>query len=81
MPGFVSLKTRDGELRGCIGTIEPAKNSLAEEIAANAVSAAISDPRFDPVREDELANLVYSVDVLLRRSRRQSKTSIRNCLA
>jgi AmmeMemoRadiSam system protein A len=52
-------------LRGCIGTIEPARNSLAEEIAANAVSAAISDPRFDPVRENELANLVYSVDVLL----------------
>jgi len=64
-PCFVSLKSSDGELRGCIGTIEPAKNSLAEEIAANAVSAAISDPRFDPVREDELANLVYSVDVLL----------------
>lgn len=64
-PCFVSLKTRDGELRGCIGTIEPVKDSLAEEIVANAVSAAISDPRFDPVRENELADLVYSVDVLL----------------
>lgn len=64
-PCFVSLKTRDGELRGCIGTIEPVKTSLAEEIVANAVSAAISDPRFDPVRENELDDLVYSVDVLL----------------
>ncbi len=64
-PCFVCLKTRDGELRGCIGTIESSKDTLAEEIAANAVSAAISDPRFDPVREDELADLVYSVDVLL----------------
>lgn len=64
-PCFVSLKTRDGELRGCIGTIESAKDSLAEEIVSNAVSAAIHDPRFDPVREDELAALVYSVDVLL----------------
>ncbi len=64
-PCFVCLKTRDGELRGCIGTIEASKGSLAEEIAANAVSAAINDPRFDPVRENELDDLVYSVDVLL----------------
>ena len=64
-PCFVSLKTRDGELRGCIGTIEPVRNSLADEIIANAISAATSDPRFDSVREDELSNLVYSVDVLL----------------
>lgn len=64
-PCFVSLKTLDGELRGCIGTIEPARDTLAEEIVANAISAAIQDPRFDPVREDELSNLRYSVDVLL----------------
>ena len=64
-PCFVSLKTRDGDLRGCIGTIEPVKDFLAQEIVANAISAATSDPRFDSVREDELANLVYSVDVLL----------------
>ena len=64
-PCFVSLKTRDGELRGCIGTIEPAKETLAEEIIANAISAAINDPRFDPVSDDELENLSYSVDVLL----------------
>jgi MEMO1 family protein len=63
-PCFVSLKTLDGELRGCIGTIEPAKETLAEEIIANAISAAINDPRFDPVTEDELSNLRYSVDVL-----------------
>ncbi len=63
-PCFVSLKTLDGELRGCIGTIEPAKNSLADEIIANAISAATRDPRFDPVTVDELANLRYSVDVL-----------------
>ncbi|HEX6283864.1 MAG TPA: AmmeMemoRadiSam system protein A, partial [Pyrinomonadaceae bacterium] len=63
-PCFVSLKTRDGELRGCIGTIEPARETLAEEIIANAISAAISDPRFEPVTEDELVNLRYSVDVL-----------------
>ncbi len=64
-PCFVSLKTQTGELRGCIGTIEPVKETLAEEIVANAISAAINDPRFDPVGEDELSDLRYSVDVLL----------------
>ena len=64
-PCFVSLKTLDGDLRGCIGTIEPAKETLAEEIVANAISAAINDPRFDPVEEDELPQLRYSVDVLM----------------
>src|ERR1041384_2722680 len=64
-PCFVCLKTLDGELRGCIGTIEPARKTLAEEIVANAISAAINDPRFDPVNAAELSNLRYSVDVLL----------------
>ncbi len=61
---FVSLKTLDGELRGCIGTIEPAQKTLAAEIIANAISAATRDPRFSPVAPKELANLSYSVDVL-----------------
>lgn len=61
---FVSIKTRAGDLRGCIGTTDPVKDSLAEEIIANALSAATRDPRFPPVRADELPNLKYSVDVL-----------------
>ena len=60
---FVSLQ-KDGQLRGCIGTILPAQRSLAEEILYNAVSAAAHDPRFEPVRPEELDSLVYSVDVL-----------------
>lgn len=64
-PCFVSIKTRNGELRGCIGTIEPAKTTLAEEIIANAIGAASRDPRFEPVTADELSNLKYSVDVLM----------------
>jgi AmmeMemoRadiSam system protein A/AmmeMemoRadiSam system protein B len=63
-PCFVSLKTLNGELRGCIGTIEAATETLAQEIIANAISAATNDPRFEPVRPEELANLRYSVDVL-----------------
>lgn len=60
---FVSLK-KNGQLRGCIGTIAPTRASLAEEIAANAVSAGLHDPRFPPVTKDELPELVYDVDVL-----------------
>jgi AmmeMemoRadiSam system protein A len=61
---FVSLKTKAGELRGCIGTVEPVKDTLAEEIIANAIGAATRDPRFDPVNVDDLAELKYSVDIL-----------------
>jgi AmmeMemoRadiSam system protein A len=61
---FVSLKTYAGELRGCIGTIQPARATLAEELIANAVSAATRDPRFPPVEVEELQDLRYSVDVL-----------------
>jgi AmmeMemoRadiSam system protein A/AmmeMemoRadiSam system protein B len=61
---FVSIKTKNGDLRGCIGTVEPAKQTLAEELVVNAINAATRDPRFPPVAANELANLVYSVDIL-----------------
>lgn len=60
---FVSLKKR-GELRGCMGTIEPAKEFLALEIVENALNAASQDPRFPRVEEGELPHLTVSVDVL-----------------
>ncbi len=60
---FVSIK-KDGQLRGCIGTISPVAENIGMEIMRNAVSAASHDPRFEPVREEELEDLVYSVDVL-----------------
>lgn len=61
---FVSIKTFAGDLRGCIGTVDPTKDTLAEEIIWNAVSAATRDPRFSPVAKDELPDLKYSVDVM-----------------
>jgi len=61
---FVSVITTSGELRGCIGTIEPERNTLAEEIIANAINAAMRDPRFRPVSDAEIPFLRYSVDVL-----------------
>ena len=60
---FVSLKIR-GVLRGCIGTIGPMYDNVAEEIRHNAISACSRDPRFTPVMPDELEELEYSVDVL-----------------
>lgn len=61
---FVTLRTLGGLLRGCIGTIAPTCDTVAEEIIQNAISAATRDPRFAPVRAEELPNLTYGVDVL-----------------
>lgn len=60
---FVSIK-KNGQLRGCIGTTAPTRDSIAEEIIHNAISAGIHDPRFLPITSQELSELVYSVDVL-----------------
>lgn len=60
---FVSIK-KHGNLRGCIGTVEPYQASVVEEVMANAISAGFNDPRFQPVSSEELNDLEYSVDVL-----------------
>jgi len=61
---FVTIH-KNGQLRGCIGTISPTTGSIAEEIIQNGVSSAAHDPRFEPIRPQELAELSYSVDVLM----------------
>ncbi len=60
---FVSLH-KHGDLRGCIGTIFPWSDCIADEIIALAVEAGTRDPRFMPVTADELPDLEYNVDVL-----------------
>lgn len=60
---FVSIKKR-GQLRGCIGTIEPRQGNVAGEVIQNAISAATCDPRFPPIAANELEDLDISVDVL-----------------
>ena len=60
---FVSLH-KNGDLRGCIGTILPWYGCVADEIIALAVEAGTRDPRFYPVKADELEHLEYNVDVL-----------------
>ena len=60
---FVSLH-KEGQLRGCIGTIKGLRDSVAREIIENAISSSTRDTRFHAVQADELDKLEYSVDVL-----------------
>lgn len=60
---FVSIH-KNGELRGCIGTIHPTCRSLAQEIIQNAISAGTRDPRFPPVSLKEWDQLDFAVDIL-----------------
>ena len=60
---FVSIH-ENGRLRGCIGTIGPTEDCIAEEIIQNAISASSRDPRFSPITEKELKSLEISVDIL-----------------
>jgi AmmeMemoRadiSam system protein A len=59
---FVTL-TRQGELRGCIGSLE-AHRSLIDDLTANARAAAFKDPRFPPLRREELAGICVEVSLL-----------------
>ena len=60
---FVSIH-KHGNLRGCIGTILPTTSCVAQEIINNAISASTRDPRFSPIKADELKWLDINVDVL-----------------
>lgn len=59
---FVTL-TRDGELRGCIGSLE-ARRPLVEDVRANAVNAAFRDPRFPPLSSREFSDIRVEVSLL-----------------
>lgn len=60
---FVSLKIRD-RLRGCMGTMTATQPTLEREVAENALAAAMRDPRFKPVRMEELDRIRISIDLL-----------------
>ncbi len=61
---FVTLTVR-GQLRGCIGALEPYQ-PLAEDVREHAVAAALEDPRFPPVSERELKGIEIEVSRLTR---------------
>ncbi len=60
---FVSLHTKGGDLRGCIGSIE-AVAPLCDAVSSSAVSAAFRDPRFMPLRPEELPNVHIEISVM-----------------
>ena len=59
---FVTL-TQRGQLRGCIGTLE-ARRSLLADVKANAVAAALHDPRFAALTLGELERTDIEVSLL-----------------
>lgn len=59
---FVTLH-KQGQLRGCIGSLE-AHRPLLEDVMHNAFSSAFRDPRFPPVSESELAELHIEISIL-----------------
>jgi AmmeMemoRadiSam system protein A len=59
---FITLTIR-GQLRGCIGALE-AHQPLATDVREHAIAAALEDPRFPPVREDELSRIQIEVSHL-----------------
>ncbi len=60
---FVTLRTRDGDLRGCIGSIR-ATEQMYRAIVSSAISAAFRDPRFEPLRPGELELLALEISVM-----------------
>lgn len=60
---FVTIKTGK-QLRGCVGTLLPEKENIAEEIIQNAVNSAGNDPRYANIEKDELDRMEITVDVI-----------------
>jgi uncharacterized protein len=60
---FVTLKTREGDLRGCIGSIK-AIEPLYKAVTSSAISAAFRDPRFPPLHAGELDLLDLEISVM-----------------
>ena len=59
----MTLRTKRGDLRGCIGSIR-AMEPLYRAVATSAVSAAFRDPRFFPVRKEEMVQLDLEISVM-----------------
>ncbi|MEM4625573.1 MAG: AmmeMemoRadiSam system protein A [Candidatus Pacearchaeota archaeon] len=59
---FVTL-TKNGELRGCIGSLK-ARQPLYQDVIENSLNAAFNDPRFIPLQEHELKDIKIEISVL-----------------
>lgn len=61
---FVSLYTKNGEMRGCMGSIVPQEENLFNEITSNTMHAAFNDNRFTPLKENELEDVSMTVEII-----------------
>ena len=68
---FVTL-TENGELRGCIGSLE-ARQELWKDVQENAVNAAFYDSRFNPLEKNELQKIKIEISVLSKPKKLQYK--------
>lgn len=64
-PVFVTLRNPDASLRGCIGSVVAVEPDVVAETARSAVLAASRDPRFPPVRPEEVPGLAVEVSALM----------------
>lgn len=60
---FVTLRERNGDLRGCIGSTAHCA-TLLESVQENVIRSAKSDPRFNPVAPDEVSELSIEISAL-----------------
>jgi len=61
---FVTLRTKtDNKLRGCIGSLT-AYRPLYKDIIFNAQASALKDPRFEPLKKEELSSIKIEVSLL-----------------
>ncbi len=75
---FVTLYSMNSAakmLRGCIGTILPAQ-PLYQAVIKNTIAAALYDPRFSPVREEELSKITLEINILTKPRRIASREEI-----
>ncbi|MBI4881048.1 MAG: AmmeMemoRadiSam system protein A [Planctomycetes bacterium] len=63
-PVFVTIRRKDGSLRGCMGSLHALHADLVAETADRALTAAFHDPRFPPVGKEEMRGLRIEVSVL-----------------
>jgi AmmeMemoRadiSam system protein A len=60
---FVTLRWKNGDLQGCIGSLEP-ERSIVEDVAHNAVAAGIRDPRTEPCKLADVDQLHVELSIL-----------------
>lgn len=63
-PLFVTLRTPNGALRGCIGHLNTQHKTIEEEVADCALAAGLKDPRFPPVQLKDIAGLQIEISIL-----------------